>query len=88
MTRHKNLKIERFGTNLGLKGVAEDQLKISFEAEILKIRDYARTRVNFSKASSIYEDWTQEPTIGETEVTGHRLGVSQIFAGRVLVQQA
>lgn len=50
-------------TNLGLKSVAEDQLNTGFEAEILKFRDYARTRVNFSKTCRICQDWTEEATI-------------------------
>ena len=60
---HKNLKMGRFVTNLGLKSVAKDQLKTGFEAEIWKFRDYARTRVNFSKTSRTCRNWTQEATI-------------------------
>lgn len=63
MTGLKNLKMGRFVTNLGLKSVAEDQLKTGFKAEILKFRDYARTSVNFSKTSRISQDWTQVATI-------------------------
>lgn len=35
VTGHKNLKMGRFVTSLGLKSVAEDQPKTGFEAEIL-----------------------------------------------------
>lgn len=45
------------------ESVAEDHLNTGFEAEILKFRDYARTRVNFSKTCRICQDWTEEATI-------------------------
>lgn len=39
MMGHKNLKMGRFVTNLGLKSVAEDQLVTGFKVEIVKFRD-------------------------------------------------
>ena len=88
VTGHKNLKMGKFVANSGLKSVAEDQLKTGFEAEILKFRDYARTRVKFSKTSRICQNWTQEAIIWETEVTGCRAGHWRILARRVLAQRA
>lgn len=38
LTGQKNLKAERFVTNLELNSEAEDQLKTGFEAEIFKVQ--------------------------------------------------